>query len=344
MATFTKTKIMKNFDETLGIDLSKKTLDAYLHLAGEYAQFDNNPKGFRALLAWAFKMGGVKSENLLICFEHTGLYGMALAAYLEKKNLSFAMVPALEIKRSLGMVRGKNDRVDAKRIAQYAHMRRDTIEETKMPAAALQKMKQILALRERMVAQRAGYTTQLKELKRIYKPSENPSLYSVQEKLVRELTKAIDTLEAEIKTLIKSDGEVKRLFDLVTSVKGVGLVVGANIIVITRCFKIFKNSRQFACYCGVAPFQYQSGTSLKSKAKVSHYANKKMKALLNIAAFSAVQADKEIRTYYQRRVAEGKSKMSTMNIVRNKILHRVFAVVNRGTPFVETYRHQVNYC
>jgi transposase len=120
MATFTKIKIMKNFDETLGIDLSKKTLDAHLYLAGEHAQFENNPKGFRALLLWAVKTGGIKCENLLICFEHTGLYGMALAAYLERRDISFAMVPALEIKRSLGMVRGKNDRIDAKRIAQYA--------------------------------------------------------------------------------------------------------------------------------------------------------------------------------------------------------------------------------
>jgi len=335
---------MKNFVETMGIDLSKNTLDAHLHVAGEHAHFENSPKGFRALLSWGRKTSGVKNNKLLICFEHTGIYGMALAAFLEQKKLTYSMVPALEIKRSLGMVRGKDDRVDARRIAQYAHLRREIIKETKLPAVVLQKMKQLLSLRERMVAQRAGYTAQLGELKRIYKQAENPKLFSIQENLISELTRAIDTLESELQSLIKSDPEVKRLFELVTSVKGVGLIVGANIIVITRCFKAFDNSRQMACYCGVAPFQNQSGTSLRSKAKVNHYANKRLKALINLAAFSALQHDKELKAYYQKRVKEGKSEMSTVNIVRNKVLHRIFAVVNRGTPYVETYRHKVNYC
>lgn len=335
---------MKNFAETLGIDLSKNTLDAHLHVAGEHAQFENSPKGFRALLSWGGKTSKVSNKELLICFEHTGIYGIALAAFLEQKKLTYAMVPALEIKRSLGMVRGKDDCVDAGRIAQYAHLRREVIKETKLPAVVLQKMKQLLSLRERMVAQRAGYTAQLGELKRIYKQAANPKLFTTQKNLIRELTKAIDILESELHALIKSDPEVKRLYDLVTSVKGVGLIVGANIIVITRCFKAFENSRQMACYCGVAPFRNQSGTSLRSKAKVSHYANKKMKALLNLAAFSALQHDCELRAYYQKRLKAGKTEMSTVNIVRNKVLHRIFAVVNRGTHYVETYHHKVANC
>jgi len=148
---------MKKLLETLGIDVSKKTLDAYLHVADAHHQFDNNLEGFMAMINWARKTGSVKLNELLICFEHTGIYGMQLAAYLEKKNIFYCMVPALEIKRSLGMVRGKNDKVDARRIAQYAHLRRDTIKQTKLPSLLLQKLKQLLSLRENMVVQRAVY-------------------------------------------------------------------------------------------------------------------------------------------------------------------------------------------
>jgi len=133
---------MKNILETLGIDLSKSTLDAYLHLSGLHKQFENNKKGFQAMLTWARKAAKVKNSELLICFEHTGIYGMELAAFLEKKNIFYCMVPALEIKKSMGMVRGKNDRVDAKRIAEYAHMRRDTIKETRLPSAIIRKIKE----------------------------------------------------------------------------------------------------------------------------------------------------------------------------------------------------------
>lgn len=335
---------MKNFVETLGIDLSKLSLDAHLHVTGMHCQFDNNPEGFKKLLSWAQKSAKVKKTELLVCFEHTGIYGMQLAAYLEAQKVAYCMIPALEIKRSLGMVRGKDDQVDAKRIAHYAHIRRDTIKETQLPSKLIQKMKSLLSLRDRIVVQKAGYKVQLGELKRVYKKTEHKELFTIQEKLIKELTQAQTALELELKKLIASDAEVKRVFDLIVTIKGIGLIVAANLIVVTQCFKSFENSRQLACYCGVAPFKNQSGTSLNGRARVNHYADKKMKSLLNIAASSAVQTDSELVKYYKRRIENGKSKMSTLNIVRNKLLHRVFAVVKRGTPFVETYQHKVNHC
>ena len=77
----------------------------------------------------------------------------------------------------------------------------------------------------------------------------------------------------------------------------------------------------------------RSGTSIRGKTKVSHLADKDMKTLLDLAAKSAIQYDKELREYYLRRIAAGKSKMSTINIVRNKILYSMFAVINRQTPY-----------
>lgn len=335
---------MKKLFETLGIDVSKKTLDAYLYVANAHHQFDNNLEGFKAMISWARKTGKVRLSELLICFEHTGIYGMQLAAYLEKRQMFYCMVPALEIKQSLGMVRGKNDKVDAGRIAHYAHLRKDTIKQTKLPSLLLQKLKQLLSLRENMVTQRAGYKAKFSELKRVYKKSELSVLLTTQERLVKELSHSIAKVEGEIITLVNSDPEVKRIYKLITSIKGIGPIVAANLIVVTQCFTTFENSRKLACYCGVAPFEKQSGSSLKSKSRVSHYANKKMKALLNLAASSAILSNHELKTYYNRRIEKGKSRMSTLNIVRNKLLHRIFAVVKRGTPYVEIYQHSVVKC
>lgn len=335
---------MKKLLETLGVDVSKKTLDAHLHVADAHQQFDNNLEGFKAMICWAKETGTVKVSELLICFEHTGLYGMQLAAYLERRKIFYCMIPALEIKRSLGMVRGKDDKVDARRIAYYAYLRRETIKQTKLPSALLQKLKQLLSLRENMVVQRAGYKAKFGELKRVYKKTEIIVLLKTQEKLVKELSRAIDNVEDEIMALIKSDPEVQKVYQLITSIKGIGLIVAVNLIVVTQCFTTFENSRKLACYCGVAPFEKQSGSSLKSRSRVSHYANKKLKTLLNLAASTAIQNNHELRSYYNRRIEKGKSPMSTLNIVRNKLLHRVFAVVNRGTPYVEIYQHAVIKC
>jgi transposase len=101
----------------------------------------------------------------------------------------------------------------------------------------------------------------------------------------------------------------------------------------TDNFKKFATARQFACYVGIAPFGYDSGTSVKGRTEVSHFANKKLKSLLNQGALSATSFDPELKSYYERRVASGKNKMSVLNVVRNKLVYRMFAVIKRHSPF-----------
>jgi len=89
--------------------------------------------------------------------------------------------------------------------------------------------------------------------------------------------------------------------ELITSVSGAGKQVAINTIVATQGFTKFDNPRKFACHAGVAPFNYSSGYSLKSKWKVSHRANKKLKKLFHMTALSAIQAPGELRDYYLRK-------------------------------------------
>ena len=96
-----------------------------------------------------------------------------------------------------------------------------------------------------------------------------------------------------------------------------------------------SNEPPYTCLAGITPFEYSSGSSIKGKTKLHPYANKHLKSLLNIAAMGAVQLKGEYKTYYQRRTLEGKNKMSTLNIIRNKLVTRVFAVVKRQTPYVD---------
>jgi len=329
------------FKESLGIDVSKKTLDVMLHCKGVHRQFDNTTKGHKALIVWMKKQTGLTLEQVLICFEHTGLYSLPLAVFLKEQQIKFFMVAALEIKRSLGIVRGKNDKVDAMRIASYAYLRRETLKPFELPSKNILKLQKLVSLRDKLVIQRAGYKAGTKEYKAMLKENESEILLSIHSNLIETMTQQIDIMEKGMIEIMEGDKEIQRLYDLVVSVKGVGFVLASNLLVVTNCFKSFTDSRKFACYAGLAPFERQSGTSLNSRSRVSHYANKKMKALLNMAAFSTIQNDQEIKAYYERRVKDGKSKMSTINIVRNKIVHRIFAVVKRGTPFVPLYKHAV---
>ena len=152
--------------------------------------------------------------------------------------------------------------------------------------------------------------------------------------MIKEFTKQIQLLEKEIKQLLNGDEILNKTYLLLKTIKGVGLIVGSYMIACTQNFTRFANARKFNCYAGLAPFTHQSGSSLKTKSRVSHFANKDAKTLLNLAAGSAIQHDPEMKTYYLKRVAEGKTNMSCLNIIRAKIVARMFAVVKRQTPYV----------
>jgi len=327
------------YKDVLGIDVSKKTIDVKLHCTGVHRIFNNNGNGYRSLIIWLKKQTTLDVSEILICFENTGLYSLPLAMHLSKNKVVYVMVPALEIKRSLGLVRGKNDKIDASRIAEYAFLRRNQLQPFELPSKNILTLQKLISLRDKMVKQRAGFLGGLKEYKTMLKQKDYELLFETHKKMIHYLSKQITIIEKKIIELINSDPKMKEIYDLITSIKGVGPVLASNLLVVTNCFMSFKDSRKFACYAGLAPFENQSGTSLRRKSRVSHFANKKMKALLNLAASSAIQADPELKAYYHRRVNSGKSKMSTLNIVRNKIVHRVFAVVKRGTPYVPLHLH-----
>lgn len=137
--------------------------------------------------------------------------------------------------------------------------------------------------------------------------------------------------------LINEDPDLNKLFKLVTSVKCVGDVLATELIIYTSAFTKMTTTRQLACYCGIAPFEHSSGTSVRGRIGTSNFANMKLKSTLHMAAVSATRYVPDIKEYYERKVASGKNKMTVINAIRNKLIHRIMAIVKRGTPYQENY-------
>ncbi len=110
-----------------------------------------------------------------------------------------------------------------------------------------------------------------------------------------------------------------------------------EIIVTTKEFKTFTDPKKYACYAGVVPFPYRSGSSIRGRNKVSHVANKTVKTLLHMSALSAIKNCQEMKTYYDRKIEEGKHIMSVLNAVRNKLVLRVFSVVRNNREYDKNY-------
>ena len=325
--------------DTVGIDMSKLTFDAFIHSNQVYKKLDNTKKHYKQLVDWVFKNSNHPKESILFILEHTGLYSHGLSVYLSSKNIPFLLAPGLEIKKSMGMIRGKSDKADAKIIARYGYRMRDEIIPTKLSSEEEQGLKRLLSLRQRLVKQRSGFKASHKEQSRVLIKKYNKTLLSIQEKMINYLTKQIKEVEKEMMTILESNDVMYSNFKHIISIKGIGPQTALFIIAYTANFTKFKDYRKFASYCGIAPFQNQSGTSVRGKTKVSSLANKKIKCLLDLCAKSSIQYNTEMKMYYQKRVAQGKNKMSTINIVRNKLLARIFAVVNRNEPYVDIMKY-----
>lgn len=105
------------------------------------------------------------------------------------------------------------------------------------------------------------------------------------------------------------------------------------MIAYTDGFHRFTDPRELACHAGVAPFERSSGSSVRGRTQVSHQANKTLKTLLHMAALANVQRAGELQVYFRRKVEEGKKPILVVNAIRNKIVHRVCAVIRNSKPY-----------
>jgi transposase len=329
---------MKIEKEIIGIDVSKLTLDVFIHSLNHHFIVSNNPVGFSKLLQVIWKKLPDKKQNLFFCFEDTGKYSLPLCIFLNGEKLSFTMVPALDIKRSMGMVRGKSDMKDASTIALYAWRKKDEIKPTIFPAGSIIRIKQLLSLRNKLVKHKRAYQTGMQDVPDYFKEGDSQFYLDVNKRVIQTLNSEIKSIEKEIGTIIKSDPVTQNNFDILKTIPGIGKIIAFYMIAYTHNFTKFENARKFCCYCGIAPFENSSGTSLRGRTKVSHLANKMIKALLNMGALAAVRNDPEFKSYYLNRVEKGHNKMSTLNIIRNKIVFRAFSVVKRGSPYTNLHK------
>lgn len=315
----------------VGVDVSKQTLDLFFKPCDLFVQIQNNARGFGMFVK---RLRSLTTEDVLIVMEHTGSYSFEFERFLALKGLPYCKVPALHIKRSLGVVRGKNDKIDSRRIAEFGWLRREILVADKPIEEHIRQLRSLVSLRRKMVKDKAGYMCRKKGMLQSGTHKAASLEIKIQKQIINVLEAKILEVDKTIIALIQSSEDLKKTFELLTTIKGVGSVVATYMISCTCNFQRFSTSRKFNCYAGLAPFNHESGTSIKGKSKVSHLANKEAKALLDRAAWSALQYDPELKRYYKRRVAEGMKKRSCVNIIRSKIVNRMFAVVKRQTPFV----------
>lgn len=263
----------------IGIDISKATLDSAVCRADSpdqfiQEQFANTVPGFKKLFGW-LKKQGAQTTNSFLGMEHTGHFTLALCCFLQQVELSYTMISPLELKRSMGLARGKNDRVDAMRIAQFTCLHQRLLKAVHLPSDSLLRLKNLMAFRDRLVKTRTSLKNAVGGLRETSHLIDNTLIIRLSQKQIKLVEQQVAQTEKEMQATIKQDQQLSDHFGLAKSVIGIGLVAAAAFLIHTQNFTVFDSGRQFACYAGVAPFEHSSGSSVRGKTSTSNLANKK---------------------------------------------------------------------
>ncbi|MEP4534442.1 MAG: IS110 family transposase [Cyclobacteriaceae bacterium] len=332
-----------DFQFFIGVDISKLTLDFAVSDSQStlfHIQVSNDLKGIRSFVARC-KQDKIVWSKTLLCMEHTGIYNNTVIEFFHQKKVELCVEHGRQIKQSMGMVRGKNDKVDALRISQYARRFQDKIQLWKPERDVLKKIRHLTALRKRLVNAKNQLKTPIKEAEKWLPKVMVKEMNSVNQPAVKAIQKQIKIVEQKLNEIIATDPQLSHLFNIVTSVSGVGPVLYYELLLTTKEFTAITDPRKYASYAGIAPFDNLSGTSLKGSKRVSPMANKTVKKILHMAALSVVSREGEMTNFYRRKVDEGKNKMAAINAVRNKIIHRVFACVRKNEKYDNNYKYQL---
>ena len=198
------------FTSFVGIDVSKLTIDVALLDADGQPQginkFANNTAGFNQMITWLKSQS--KLNESLFCLEHTGIYSLPVCAFLEEAKLAYSLQPGLQIKRSMGIQRGKNDQADAHIIGRYAYLNRKDIPLYKLPSRIILKLKQLISYRERLVKSKVALQTAAKELKAFSTSDIHQLVVDDSTKHITQINQSITTIDKKLRQLIAADSEL----------------------------------------------------------------------------------------------------------------------------------------
>lgn len=326
----------------VGVDISKQQLDWQVNDAQNtsltFSQTANTPIGIHKMIR-RWKRAKFCLDELVVCFEHTGSYGLLLATILEQSAICYVVVSAAEVQLSLGIRRGKSDPIDARRLAEYLWRFRDRLVPSHLPSKALLELRGWLLWREKLVKMRTALANGIKANTLTSQVAELGEINDQMQSHHDQLTQQLKLVDRKIRRLLRRYNTKEGQYDLLTSIPGIGPIIAGWLLVYTEGFTRFDNAREVACFVGSAPFPKQSGQQ-RSPNRVSKWRCVRLKTLLLHGVHSAIQYDPELRAYYNRKCAEGKHPQSVRNAVICKLLYRIYAVINRGTPYVNICQYE----
>jgi len=338
---------MKIIKQSVGIDIASETFVAVIckrsddyhkeYEISDAAEFKNSKSGYNQLLRWV-KKNTVKELEVHYAMEATGVYYEQLAYHLNKlkKNVS-VMLPnkVTHYTKSLN-IKSKTDEIDASVIAKMSAER--DLKEWTPPTEIYRKLRSTCRLHAVLQKDKTQTTNRLHGLERSYDPL--PEAIKLYKSTILRLEKEIIKLEKLMILILKSDEELWRKAKQLETIKGIGLKTIAIVLGETHGFALIENQRQLTSYCGYDIVKRESGTSIKSKTRISKKGNSNIRAAMYYPALSAIVNNPEMKKVYTRIVEEKKIKGIGWVAVQRRLLVLMYSLWKKDESYIEDYQEK----
>lgn len=331
--------IMNAYLYHIGIDVSKDSFDAASFTSTSepclsLGAFTNDHDGI-AQFQKRLKAEGIKTNNAIFCVEATGAYSDLLCYQLHKLTYQVCLEAPLKVKRAFAIKAHKTDPIDARKIAEYAFRYCDRMIRWNPKPSLINHLDTWLILREQLVKQQ---TAMLNFNQAIHKKVDSaPQALQMCQQIIEYLKERLTEIENHITTLIQQDAQLAHQVEVLDAISGIGKLTAVNLATLMRKYPALTQYTKAAAYIGICPYQCESGTSIRKPARISHLGPPRIRKLLHLCARSVCTHKEPYKTYYQRKLKEGKAKKLVINNVANKLLRVACTLINSDKPYIENY-------
>lgn len=316
-----------------GIDVSKRFFDVCILLGRQpqpVKQFGYDQPGLVALVEWL-------PPDCHCIMEATGPYYLRLACYLHQQGFLVSVVNPLVIRRfsQMRLQRAKTDRSDAKLLAAYGVTEQPLVWQP--PAADTLKLQQLAALRWQLQKQRTALLCQAEAFAATALMEKEVKQFL--QKALRHLDKQLEQLHQRMEAIVEAHHHT--VLHNLTTIPGLGKKTAIVLIVLSDGFKKFTNYKQLCAYVGLSPRVFESGSSIKGKARICKMGMGRIRAMLYVCAWSARRCNKACRELYERLLIKGKAKRLALIAVANKLLKQAFAIATTNAVYKADYSKNI---
>lgn len=302
----------------VGVDVSKKTLDiAILQSDGKYLhkKISNDSEGFKKILS-------LLPDSCCVVMEATSSYYMPFAYLLHSHQIFVSIANPLSVNHfcKMRMSRAKTDKKDAAMIAEYGRSEQPRLWIPK--ADYLIELQQMAAILDNLTRHKTSISNQKEAF--ICSGKMSGAVSAMLEGQLSYHNEEIKALEE--KMLEIGEKYHAELLTNLRTIPSIGKHTALMLLIITDEFTKFENAKELVSYVGLCPRLYESGSSIKGKARICKIGMSRMRQLLYLCAMSAIKANSTCKAMYERLKERGKNGKLALVAVASKLLRQAFAV------------------